>query len=163
MSKEQDLAKSIIQVAGCVSLPLEERVEMIKASARLLLKELMETHGELNENLILNSPMHEMANLNPESTGIGYVIWLGKVGGQHGPRIKVSNSKGEFNEQNNFVISVDKEPRIITPKAVKISSDDVDDVVDWIKRNYMILMELWVAYETGKGDVIFLLSKLEKI
>jgi len=42
VTKEKELAKSILQVASCVSLPLEERVEMIKASAKALLKEMME-------------------------------------------------------------------------------------------------------------------------
>jgi hypothetical protein len=42
MSKEQELARSILQVASCVSIPLEERVEMIKATARALLKEMLE-------------------------------------------------------------------------------------------------------------------------
>lgn len=46
MSKQQELARSIVQIAGCVSIPLEERVEMIKASARTLLNELLESESK---------------------------------------------------------------------------------------------------------------------
>lgn len=38
--------------------------------------------------------MLEVANLPSRATGVGYVMYFGEVGGQHGPRIKVSNTPG---------------------------------------------------------------------
>lgn len=115
-----------------------------------------------NEDAILLAPMLEMANLSSKDTGLSVFIWFGKVGGQHGPRIKISNTKGRFNETDNFVISVEKEPRILTTKSVKLKKQEVDDVIDWVKLNYDVLMKLWHAYENDEGT-IELLGMLKKI
>lgn len=115
------------------------------------------------EEQILNAPMFEMANLSPTDTGLAVVIWIGEVGGQHGPRIKVSNVPGKFAKNDNFVISVSSVPEVLTPKSVKLSSDKVQDVLDWVKLNYTDLMELWRMYESGTGNTILVLAKLKKI
>ena len=115
------------------------------------------------EEQILNAPMFEMANLSPTNTGLAVVIWIGEVGGQHGPRIKVSNVPGKFAKNDNFVVSVSSAPEVLTPKSVKLSSDRVQDVLDWVTLNYTDLMELWKMYEAGTGDVVGVLSKLKKI
>lgn len=115
------------------------------------------------QKILLEATFFEMANLYPGDTGLKYVIWLGKVGGQHGPRIKVSNVKGSFAENDNFIMSISKEPVNLTPRYTKISSNDVGDVEDWIKRNYKVLIELWKVYETGTGSAIELLNRLEMI
>jgi hypothetical protein len=114
------------------------------------------------EEQILSSPMMEMANLAPSRTGLPVVIWFGEVGGQHGPRIKVSNIRGKFAANDNFVVSVDKEPRLLTPRAMKLKKEEFDDISDWIKINYDSLMLMWKAYESGEDatDVILQLKKL---
>ena len=124
----------------------------------MLLDEIMMT-----EEQILASPMLEMANLAPGSTGLPTVVWMGKIGGMHDPRIKVSNKKGGFAEDDNFVINVDKEPRVLTPKSVKLKSSEVNEIEDWIKLNYDALMVLWKHFESGEGDTVELLSKLKKL
>lgn len=117
----------------------------------------------LLEQEILNSPMNEMANLFPTTTGLERVIWFGEVGGQHGPRIKVSNVKGKFSLTDNFIISVAKDPSVLTPRSVKIKSKELDDLFDWVKLNYSILMQLWSVHESGDGDANALLQSLQKI
>ena len=116
-----------------------------------------------DEKMILQSPMCEMANLFPQSTGLKYAIWFGEVGGQHGPRIKVSNIKGKFSQTDNFVISVDKKPKLLTPSSMKIKKNDLDDLYDWVLINYDILMMMWDIYESGNGDLVPLLASLRKI
>jgi len=118
----------------------------------------------LTEQEIINEAnlMMEMSNLTPDETGIPYVIWLGRVGGQHGPRIKVSNKIGKMID-DCFVMTVSKNPVIQTPKSVKISKDVVDDISDWIVLNYDVLMKLWDVYETGKGKSAPLLLQIKKI
>lgn len=115
-----------------------------------------------DENAILLAPMNEMANLTSDDTGLPVIIWFGKVGGQHGPRIKVSNVKGTFADNDNFVISVEKEPKILTPRNMKLKRDDINHIIDWVKLNYDVLMKLWNAYENNKGT-IELLGMLKKI
>ena len=117
----------------------------------------------LTEKQLLEAPMLEMANLPSDLTGLPVVIWMGEIGGQHGPRIKASNLKGKFAANDNFVISVDKSPKVLTPNSVKLRGSEVDEIEDWIKFNYDVLMELWKCFETNEGDLIELLSKLKKL
>lgn len=124
----------------------------------MLLHEFVDT--ELN---ILSAPMNEMANLYPSTTGLPVVVWFGEVGGQHGPRIKVSNVPGRFDSQNCFVVNVSREPVILTPKSVRIKTSQIDDIIDWVKINYDDLMKLWKIHETGDGDALEVLSNLKKI
>jgi hypothetical protein len=119
--------------------------------------------SEAKQKLLVEAELTEMANLNPDNTGLKYVIWIGEIGGQHGPRIKVSNIKGKFAANDNFVMSIEKDPVNLTPKFTKISTDDLEDVKDWIKLNYEVLIKLWKMYETGEGDSLILLGKLQKI
>ena len=107
--------------------------------------------------------MNEMANLYPTKTGLSVVLWFGEVGGQHGPRIKVSNVPGKFALNDNFVISVIKEPIVLTPRSMKLSEDKLNDVLDWIKLNYDTLMQMWKLHESGDGELEPLLKKLNKI
>jgi len=117
--------------------------------------------------------MLEMANLPPRATGINYVMFFGEVGGQHGPRIKVSNTKGKFDRSNNFTISVSKDPEIMTPTgSVSISKKEFNKIKKWIILNYSDLMLLWQILETGdeielsNGEFLgvgALLSRLKKI
>jgi hypothetical protein len=106
--------------------------------------------------------MMEMANLTPDETGIPYVIWVGEVDGQHGPRIKVSNIKGKMSD-DCFVISVSKTPTVLTPKSCKLAQSEVADILDWVMLNYDTLMQLWQVYETGTGFSAPLLQQLQKI
>lgn len=122
------------------------------------LNELLDTEQE-----ILAAPMNEMANLYPTKTGLPCVVWFGEVGGQHGPRIKVSNVPGKFAHDNNFVVSVMKEPKVLTPKSAELSTAKIEDVLDWIKLNYDELMELWKIHETGDGDSLEVLARLKKL
>jgi len=115
------------------------------------------------ERMIIESFLDEMANLPSADTGLGYFIWIGEVGGQHGPRVKVSNSHGKMNVNNCFVMSVAKIPEVLTPRSCKLRKSEVDDISDWIKLNYDVLMKMWNVYETGNGSIIKLQDKLKKI
>ena len=118
----------------------------------------------LDELTIISSAnsMMEMANWFPTKTGIPYAIWYGRVGGQHGPRIKVSNIKGKMSP-DCFVISVSKTPTVLTPKSCKLAQSEVADILDWVMLNYDTLMQLWQVYETGTGFSAPLLQQLQKI
>lgn len=113
--------------------------------------------------MLVEAEFFEMTNLNAASTGLGYTIWIVEVGGQHSPRIKVSNTKCKFAKSNNFVLSIAKEPVNYTPKFTKIPTKDVEDVKTWIKQNYDELMKLWDMYEIGIGDDVKILAKLKKL
>ena len=128
-----------------------------------MLVKLEEILSETFQKTLVEAMFFEMANLYPDDTGLKYAIWFGEVGGQHGPRIKVSNIKGTFAKHDNFVMTIAKEPVNLTPRYTKISVSDIEDIVDWIKINYEVLMKLWEIYETGNGSAVEQQSKLEKL
>ena len=128
------------------------------------MKSFLTFSNELDtERILIESMLDEMANLNPDDTGLSYVIWMGEIGGQHGPRIKVSNVRGKMQSNNCFVMSVSHDPVVITRASCKLSQSEVDDVADWVKINYGTLMSMWKVYESGAGSMIELHSKLIKV
>ena len=105
--------------------------------------------------------LHEMSNLGSQNHGIpDVVIWVGKSNKQHGLRVKISNSKNRWNNDDNFVIqlpSLDYDPmqvaKWITPFIMK-------QIITWIKLNYQVLHD----FETDK--IMYtddFLSKISKI
>jgi hypothetical protein len=123
--------------------------------------ELQELHDQ--ESWLLSQPINEMAGLPSRDTGLPVFLWIGKVGGQHGPRIKVSNKKGAFAEDDCFVVSIGKPAEVMTPKAMKLKQDDLEQVIDWVTLNHDELIALYNMYESGEGSALELLSALKKI
>lgn len=91
-------------------------------------------------------PLFEMANIRYENTGLPIAIWIGRVGGPHSFRVKVSNHLKY--QGDSFVMDISKDPKIVAGKS-SISQDIINDVADWIILNYDLLMKLSVAYENG--------------
>lgn len=120
-----------------------------------------EIENEMQKKILESFVMH-MANLKPSTTGLPVVVWIGKVGGHHGPRIKVSNILGKASE-DCFVMSVSKEPQVLTPKTCKISNSLIEAVSDWIKMNYDELLLAYKQFETDDANVSDTLSNLRKL
>ena len=91
--------------------------------------------------------LHEMANLGSHNHGIqDVVIWVGKANKQHGLRIKVSNLKNKWSNDDNFVIqlpSLDYDP---TQVARWITPDIMKKIQQWIVLNQQVLYD----FETDK-------------
>ena len=91
--------------------------------------------------------LHEMANLGSHNHGIpDVVIWVGKANKQHGLRIKVSNLKNRWSNDDNFVIQL---PRLdYDPDQVArwITVDVMEKIMDWVKLNQQVLHD----FETDK-------------
>ena len=91
--------------------------------------------------------LHEMANLGPSDHGINdVVIWVGKANKQHGLRVKISNSKNRWNNDDNFVIqmpSLDYDPK---QAARWITPDIMKKIQEWIVLNQQTLYD----FETDK-------------
>lgn len=116
------------------------------------------------EQKIVSGFLDEMARLARPETGLEYVFWMGEVGGQHGPRIKVSNNKGKMTPTDSFVVSVSKNPSVLTPRTCKLPTSTVEDILDWIRLNYETLMEMWEVFEGRKEESISLLiGRLKQI
>jgi len=91
--------------------------------------------------------LHEMANLGSHNHGIpDVVLWVGKANKQHGLRIKVSNLKNRWSNDDNFVIQL---PRLdYDPHQVArwITVDVMKKIMDWVKLNQQVLHD----FETDK-------------
>lgn len=91
--------------------------------------------------------LHEMANLGSHNHGIqDVVIWVGKANKQHGLRIKVSNLKNRWSNDDNFVIqlpSLDYEPSRV---ARWITQQLMMQIMSWIRLNQQLLYD----FETDK-------------
>jgi hypothetical protein len=91
--------------------------------------------------------LHEMANLGSHNHGIqDVVIWVGKANKQHGLRIKVSNLKNKWSNDDNFVIqlpSLDYDPNQV---ARWITPDIMKKIQQWIVLNQQVLYD----FETDK-------------
>jgi hypothetical protein len=105
--------------------------------------------------------LHEMANLGRDDHGIdNVVIWIGKANKQHGLRIKISNLKNRWSNDDNFVIqlpSLDYDPSKV---AKWISADVMKKIMAWIKLNQQVLYD----FETDKimytRDLLNSISKI---
>ncbi len=86
--------------------------------------------------------LHEMANLGSHNHGIqDVVIWVGKANKQHGLRIKVSNLKNKWSNEDNFVIqlpNLDYDPGRV---ARWITLDIMKQIMNWIKLNQQVLYD----------------------
>jgi hypothetical protein len=128
---------------------------------------------KVHEIIPTENVMLEMANLYPQRTGVDYVMWFGEVGGQHGPRIKVSNLKGRFAIDDNFTLSVSQTPEIMTPPgSVHIKQHELNKIIQWIQSNVDDLILLWQIHETGDAiklsdgtilDDVTILNRLKKV
>jgi hypothetical protein len=90
--------------------------------------------------------IYEMANLGTDDHGIqNIVIWIGKANKQHGLRVKISNLKNRWSD-DNFVIqmpSLDYDPSQV---ARWITPDIIKQIMTWVKLNQQILYD----FETDK-------------
>ena len=105
--------------------------------------------------------LHEMANLGSHNHGISdVVIWVGKANKQHGLRIKVSNLKNRWSNDDNFVIqlpSLDYDPNQV---ARWITKDVMEKITSWIKLNQRVLYDFETDKITYTDQFISQISKI---
>lgn len=90
----------------------------------------------------LPQPILEMANIQPEETGLTATVHvMSKGGAKHGARVKVSNIAGTFHHKDNFTITNENEPRIIG--NTKLKKPHLDKIIDWVKLNKDHIDKVW--------------------
>ena len=106
--------------------------------------------------------LKEMANMSSLKTGLPTSIWIGTVGGQHGPRIKVCNSPGKMDINNTFVVSVSSNSQVLTPATLKMKTKDLEKVLTWVNINSKTLLEIYYNFEAG-NDPSYLFKELKTL
>jgi hypothetical protein len=103
--------------------------------------------------------LFEMANVREKQSGIPYVIFISSKDAalsKHGPRIKVSNRHDRWDPSSNFVITV---PELRVVGTATFSSDQLEDIKDWIRLNKDLIVKYW----NKEIDDQELLNTIEKL
>jgi hypothetical protein len=104
--------------------------------------------------------LYEMTCLSPKDTGLEHHIWMSSRGNtKHGPRVKISNVPGKFDSEDSFSMSVDHEP-VHRAGKVKLKSEHVEKIKDWIKLNHDHLQQAWKSDTMDSRDHIDGVKKL---
>jgi hypothetical protein len=101
----------------------------------------------LNDVSLTEAELMEMASFRPNRTGIERtIIWMGpkhEGPSKHGPRVKVSaNYTTNVKPGDLFVLTVSKDP-VIVAGVCNLKTDTLEDIKDWIKINYDVLLQFW--------------------
>lgn len=112
---------------------------------------------EIIENWFSDKTMlFEMPNIQPKDSGLKQVVFVGKVGGQHSARVKVSNIPGTFSKRDNFSIPLAKKWKDFEPVGVvKIPNSDLDKIKEWISINHEDLIAIANQMEDVNFDGTF--------
>jgi hypothetical protein len=106
---------------------------------------------------VINDQLNEMANLGKEDHGIEHaVIQVGKANKQHGLRVKVSNLKDRWSDDNFIIMmpSLDYDTRSV---ARWIRGDVMKKILEWIKLNQAVL------YDFENDQIIYTRDFLNRI
>lgn len=117
---------------------------------------------DIDSDIILDPDfLFEMANVREKDSGLNVTMFVSSkkyVNGRHGPRIKVSNLRDKFSADDNFVITLSKEP--IIGKNAKYKESELNNLVDWIKLNLEVLLDYWNDKFESDADFLLALKKL---
>jgi hypothetical protein len=116
----------------------------------------------VDDHIITEEQLWEMARVKPAESGIPFIMFVSTkeyVKGKHWARIKVSNVPGTFASNDNFVVSIDKNPAVIAG-TVKCKQHELQDVFDWIILNYETLIKYWNEQFSTETDFYNELKKV---
>lgn len=115
---------------------------------------------ERQERLALR--LDEMATASKDRTGFGRVCRIdpGELAGaqiQHGPRAKFGIN-GKDAKDNGFVITLEKEPRLVAGDPGPKDASVVKDAKAWVKKNLVQLLKFWDNPDNFEDTDAFLKS-----
>lgn len=93
-------------------------------------------------------PEIEMANLGPDSTGLSnqnLIIYTSTKLENHKPRVKVFEIGKVGRNKPNVVFSISRDPQILKDNGLQLSSEDIQEVKRFIRKNYIILLQFWYS------------------
>jgi hypothetical protein len=102
-----------------------------------------------------NNFLFEMANFNPQHTGLKEVIWVLVKNANHGPRIKIFKDKQAKGE--SFSVTIENEPRVIGDCFV--NSKELENIKKFILLNKKLLIKYW-EYQLDTVDLALNIQKV---
>lgn len=115
-----------------------------------------------DEIFITEDQVFEMARVKPNRSGVPWIIFISSkdyVKQKHWARVKISNVKGTFSENDNFVVSISKQPKVLAGKA-KMKQAELEDIFDWVILNYDVLIKYWNEQYEDEAEMYQQLRKI---
>lgn len=99
--------------------------------------------------ILADDETYGMANVPPEDTGLpaGVVVFVSPQQGQHGPRIKVSNTPGRMVPTDTFSVTIEDHPQVVG--QAKFPASTVAKIGEWVVLNKEVLMRYWNTASTN--------------
>jgi len=127
------------------------------------IKNVLEFAKFLNDDCILTEEvLYEMARVQRKNSGLPQQIFVTTRDygtGNHWARIKISNIPDTFSKNDNFVVTISKNPQVVAGKP-KYTTLQLEDIFDWIILNYDILLKYWNKGYDNDADFYAELKKI---
>lgn len=93
-------------------------------------------------NLRVDEELYEMANLEPEKTGVDGFVYVSTAFPRHGPRVKFFRKLGKG--QPSFSVSISEEPEVLVSTLSQAETDRyAPQVIEFVHRNRQRLLDFW--------------------
>lgn len=114
------------------------------------------------ERELLGAQSHEIETFPPPVTGLQSPVWLCEIYDFNEPYLKVSNKTNDIALRDNFIITMSRTPKLVTPNA-KSPQIELAPIFHWIKLNYKVLRKFWVSHLKGYGHTLALYDRIKSI
>jgi hypothetical protein len=95
-----------------------------------------------NATIIADEELYEMANLEPEKTGVDGFVYISTAVPQHAPRVKYFRKLGKG--QPSFSVLIADEPEVIVSSLSEADTNRyAPQVIDFVRRNRERLLDFW--------------------
>jgi len=99
--------------------------------------------------------LFEMANLEPDKTGVDGIVYISTRQGAHGPRVKFYKRGRVGREQPSFSVSVAEEPELVaTDMAEREVARHLPTVIEFVRLNRAQLEAFWNDGHTWLSDEV---------
>ncbi|MES1198888.1 MAG: hypothetical protein ABUS48_02800 [Pseudomonadota bacterium] len=90
----------------------------------------------------LDEELFEMANLEPEKTGVDGFVYVSTAFPRHGPRVKYFLKLGK--DQPSFSVSIAETPEVLVSSLTPSETDrHAPQVIEFVRRNREKLLDFW--------------------
>lgn len=90
----------------------------------------------------LDQELFEMANLEPEKTGVDGFVYISTAVPRHGPRVKYFRRLGKG--QPSFSVSIAEQPAVLVSSLSQAETErHAPDVIEFVLRNRERLLDFW--------------------
>ena len=90
----------------------------------------------------LDEELFEMANLEPEKTGVDGFVYISTAVARHGPRVKFFRKLGK--DQPSFSVSIADAPEVLVSSLSQADTGrHAPEVIEFVRRNRERLLDFW--------------------